>query len=122
MPRLESAIQSEIITKLKAQYKKGFVYKHPPSPTGIPDIHFILKGVSYWFEVKRTSKEEPSPIQKLRHKHLKKAGCIVGVVWDWKQVDYILQESQSYRGTSHERSSRHTKGRVYRFKTSEGLL
>jgi len=120
--RLESAIQSDIIKKLKARYKKGFVYKHPPSPTGIPDIHFILKGVSYWFEVKRTSKEEPSPIQKLRHKQLKKAGCIVGVVWDWKQVDYILQETQAKGGTSHERGPRYVRGRVYRFKTSEGLL
>ena len=85
--RLEASIQSDIIKKLK---RKGFVYKHPPSPVGIPDIHFIMDGVCYWFEVKRSSKEEPTPIQKLRHRQLRDAGCIVEVVWSWKQVKRII--------------------------------
>lgn len=88
--RLESSIQTEILNKLKKR-DNSFSYKHPPQPSGIPDIHHIENGVSYWFEVKRSSKHKATKLQLLRHKQLRKAGSVVFVVWSWKQVKEILK-------------------------------
>ena len=90
--RLESSIQSEIIKKLKKR-KKSFTHKHCPDPVGYPDIEHLEKGILFVFEVKRTADDEPTPIQKLRHKQLKKAGAIVKVVWSWQQVLDILNKT-----------------------------
>ncbi len=87
--RLESAIQGEILKKLKKR-DHSFTYKHCPVPSGIPDIHHIENGISYWFEVKRSEKHLPTPLQLLRHKHLREAGCLVFVVWSWQQVKAVL--------------------------------
>jgi len=93
MLRLESSRQAEILTKLRARKFGGFAYKHEPSPVGMPDICFIELGVVYFFEVKRTSKDKPTDIQKLRHRQLSDAGSVVHVVWSWKQVKDILNGS-----------------------------
>ena len=87
--RLESSIQTEIIKKLKKR-KHSFTYKHPPYPPGMPDIHHIEKGVSFYFEVKRSKDHKPTKLQKYIHKKLKKAGAKVYVVWSWEQVDQII--------------------------------
>jgi len=87
--RLESSIQADIIKWLKG--RGGFVYKHCPDPAGIPDIHYIEDGHSYFFEVKRTKKHKPSPLQKYQIKRLKKAGATVKVVWTLKQVKKVLK-------------------------------
>jgi len=89
--KLESAIQTEIIKWLKT-LKKSFVYKHEPSPSGIPDIHCIYKGHSFWFEVKRTKNHKPTQLQIYNHNKLRKAGASVTVVWSLKQVKGIIKE------------------------------
>ena len=89
---LESYEQSKIIKKLKKR-KKSFTHKHFPDPVGYPDVEHLEKGVLFLFECKRTKKDKPSPIQKLRHNQLKKAGAIVKVVWNWKQVLNILNKT-----------------------------
>ena len=85
--KLESKIQTEIIQWLKP---RGFVYKHEPVPTGIPDIAFIRDGQSFWFEVKRSKKHKPTKIQKYVHKKLRKAGAKVYVVWSLDMVKEII--------------------------------
>jgi len=90
--KLESAIQSDIIKKLKKR-KNSFTYKHCPDPVGYPDIEHIENGVVYLFEVKRSKDHEPSKIQKFRHKQLAKAGAKVYVVWSWKMVKSLLNGS-----------------------------
>ena len=87
--KLESSVQTDILKELKDY---GYAYKHPPSPKGIPDIHFMSVGGNLWFEVKRSSKEKPSSIQLVRHKKMRKAGQLVYVVWSWLQVKEILNE------------------------------
>lgn len=89
--KLESVIQSDIIKRLKKR-KKSFTYKHPPVPTGIPDIFHLEKGVEFRFEVKRTEADKPTPIQLYQHKKLRKAGAKVFVVWSWDQVNKILTD------------------------------
>jgi len=86
---LESLIQTKILKYLKTR-PHSFSYKHEPVPTGIPDIHHIEKGKSYWFEVKRSAKHKPTKIQQYRHKQLIEAGCIVFVVWNLKQVKGVF--------------------------------
>lgn len=86
---LESVIQTKILKYLKTR-PNSFTYKHEPVPKGIPDIHHIENGKSYWFEVKRSAKHIPTKIQQYRHKQLKKAGSMVYVVWDLKQVKGVL--------------------------------
>ena len=87
--RLESKIQTDILKWLKAR-PKTFTYKHPPSPSGIPDIHHIESGVGFWFEVKRTHKDKARKLQKLRMKKLRKAGNITKVVRSLDEVKYII--------------------------------
>lgn len=89
---LESYKQGKIIKKLKKR-KKSFTHKHFPDPVGYPDIEHLEKGILFLFECKRTPNDEPTPIQKLRHKQLKKAGAIVNVVWSWQQVEDILNKT-----------------------------
>ena len=86
---LESKIQSDIIKWLKKR-PNTFTYKHEPVPTGIPDIHHIENGISFYFEVKRTAKDMPRKMQKLRIKQLKKAGAIAKVVRSLREVRQII--------------------------------
>ena len=88
--KLESKIQSEIIKWLKKR-PNSYTYKHEPTPSGIPDIHHMENGIHYWFEVKRTAKEQPSPIQLYRHKQLREAGDNVHVVYILQQVKDIIK-------------------------------
>lgn len=90
--RLESSIQSDILKYLK---RFGFVYKHEPSPAGIPDIHLILNGKSIWFEVKRSKKHKPTPLQLYQHQKLRDAGAEVYVVWSLKQVKKLYSNEIS---------------------------
>jgi penicillin-binding protein-related factor A (putative recombinase) len=89
--KLESKIQSEIIKYLKTR-KDTFTYKHDPYPTGYPDIEHIENGKVFLFEVKRTLKHEATPLQILRHKQLSKAGAIVEIVYNLKQVKQTLNK------------------------------
>ena len=91
--RLESSIQAQILRELKKL--DGFAYKHPPYPAGMPDIHFIYNGISFFFEVKRSKKHKPTKLQKHRHKQLRKVGCIVKVVTSWGEVKDILSKYMS---------------------------
>ena len=89
MAKLESSIQSDILTLLR---ELGYyAYKHPPYPTGITDIHAFKNGKHYWFEVKRNKAEfrkkfKNKAIQKLRRKHIREAGDVACVVWSLEQV------------------------------------
>ena len=89
--RLESSIQTEFLKKLKKR-DNSVTYKHHPIPTGIPDIHHIESGRSFWIEVKRASSYKPSPLQYKRHELLRAAGAIVIVAWEWEQVETMLKE------------------------------
>ena len=94
--RLESPLQTKIINNLK---DLGFyAYKHPPSPTGFPDVHAFKDGKHYWFEVKRNeaaakAKYKNKKLQKRRRKDLRKAGDIAEMVWNWEQVERIINDS-----------------------------
>ncbi len=88
--RLESAIQTDGIKWLQTR-KNSVTYKHPPSPTGIPDVHHCEAGISIWFEFKRTKRHKPSKLQKRIHKRLRKAGHIVVVVWKLSQVKKAIR-------------------------------
>jgi len=95
--KLESAIQTEIKDKLQ---KCGYyVYKHPPFPPGIPDLHAIKDGKHYWFEVKRSEADfkkdfKNKALQALRRKQLREAGDTACVVWEWEQVKDVLDEKK----------------------------
>ena len=89
--RLESSIESQILRELKKR-PKTFSYKHPPIPTGFPDVEHKEAGRTFLFEVKRSKTHKPTPIQKYTHKQLRKAGCKVWIVWSWKQVKKILKK------------------------------
>lgn len=88
--RLESAIQAQIIKKLKKR-KNSFTHKHCPDPAGYPDIEHLENGKLYLFEVKRSENHKPTELQLLRHRQLEEAGATVSVVWSWDQVKEILQ-------------------------------
>ena len=89
--RLESSIDKEIIKKLKLR-KNTYTFKHPPIPTGFPDIFHLESGRLFLFEDKRNKEHKATEIQKYQHKKLRKAGAIVNVVWSWKQVKKILKK------------------------------
>lgn len=97
MAKLESAIQTDIIKVLESL--GYFVYKHPPYPTGMPDIHAIQYGKHYWFEVKRSKvdfkkKFKNKALQKLRRKLLRKAGDVACVVWT---VDHVYRAIDGFK-------------------------
>lgn len=87
--KLESAIQAEIIAWLQKR-PNSVTYKHPPNPSGMPDIAHFENGIPYFFEVKRTAKDKPRKLQLYRHDKLSKAGCIVNTVHSLKQVKKVI--------------------------------
>lgn len=89
---LESAIEKKCIKNLKKR-ENSFTFKHPPIPTGFPDIFHLENGRLYLFEMKRDGKHEASVIQKWMHKQLRKAGAVVHVVWSWEQIEKIIKDS-----------------------------
>lgn len=98
MAKLESSLQTDILTMLK---NLGYyAYKHPPYPTGITDIHAFKHGKHYWFEVKRSEAEfkkkfKNKALQKLRRKHLRKAGDVACVVWSLQHVLNALNSDKT---------------------------
>lgn len=92
--KLESSIQSDIISYLKSRPKSD-TYKHPPYPDGTPDIHHTERGKSFYFEVKRTEEDKPRKTQRLRMKKLRKAGAVCKVVRSVDEVVYILSKHLS---------------------------
>jgi Holliday junction resolvase len=87
--RLEKSIETEVLKYLKGR-KKSFTFKHPPIPTGFPDVFHLEKGTLWLFELKRTKKHKPTKIQKYVHKKLRKAGAKVYVVWSLDQVKELI--------------------------------
>jgi Holliday junction resolvase len=71
----ESKIQNRIIKNLE---RDGFyvVKLIQTTKNGIPDLLAIKHGVAYFVEVKDLG-EFPDPLQLLRFKELRKAGCVV---------------------------------------------
>lgn len=47
---------------------------------GLPDIVGCYKGHPIWFETKMPEGDDPTPIQRHRHKQIKAAGGLVAVV------------------------------------------
>ena len=87
---LESAIQAKIIKWLKTR-PNSVTYKHLPYPSGIPDIVHYENTKVYFFEVKRTVKDKPRPIQKYRMGQLKKAGIFTKVVRSLEEVKQVFK-------------------------------
>lgn len=92
--KLESALQKEHKEKLKAL--GYFVYKHPPHPTGIPDLHAFKDGKHFWFEEKRSKEDyektfKNKAIQALRRREMRDAGDTACVVWKWKHIKQALK-------------------------------
>lgn len=92
---LESKKQSAIIKWLKRR-PKSVTYKHCPDPSGIPDVHHIEKGHSFYFEVKRATTDEARKLQKYRIKKLRKAGATALVV---RSVDDVRSAIKHYFST-----------------------
>ena len=90
--KLESKIQTEIIQYLQGRTCKSVTYKHPPYPTGIPDIIHYEKGRVYNFEVKRTINDKARAMQKYRIKKLKRAGIVAVVVRSVNDVKKIMKK------------------------------
>ena len=88
--KLESSIEKDSIKWLKGR-KKSFTFKHPPIPTGFPDIFHLEKGKLFLFEMKRSKNHKASPIQKYVHNKLRKAGAVVHVIWSLDQIKEILK-------------------------------
>lgn len=91
MIELESKLQAKIIKYLKTR-PNTVTYKHPPSPTGTPDVIHIEQGHAFYFEVKRTKKDKPRPDQKYRIMKLNKAGATAKVVRSVDEVKQIVRK------------------------------
>jgi hypothetical protein len=90
--QLESKIQADIIDYLKGRTRKSLTYKHPPYPTGIPDVIHYEKGRVYLFEVKRTKNDKARAMQKVRKKQLKRAIIVVHIVRSVGEVKKIMKK------------------------------
>ena len=88
---LEKKIEQKLVREVK---KKGGIAPKWVSPgfAGIPDrIVLLPKGKIAFFEVKAPG-EVPRPLQKARHRLLKKLGFKVYVLDDEKDIPEILKE------------------------------
>lgn len=93
----ETEIQKDVIDLLKAwgwtvyrmnAGRKGGIRLHPP---GTPDLLAQRKGHSVWIEMKKPG-EDPSEIQRKKHKELREDGFTVLVI---HSVEELLKYKKS---------------------------
>lgn len=96
---LEKYYQTKIIDYLKKQYPHAVVWKEGQgiysSLKGLPDVHMLLNGKTYMFEVKRPFVGVLSQIQINTIKKLKRAGAYVFVVSYVSEVITALKNVMS---------------------------
>lgn len=86
---LESEIQSRIIRQL--ENAGWYVVKLiQTNKNGIPDLIATQKGVAVFIEVKRPGKE-PDPLQKFRHKEIRKNGTEIIVATSTKDTEHLCK-------------------------------
>lgn len=89
----EKQIQTKILNYLKKHYPGAVVWKIHEDPmfgvVGIPDIMFIVDGVTFFFEVKKPG-EEPSRIQEVVLHKLQRNDIIADVVYGIQDVQRLL--------------------------------
>lgn len=90
--------EKEIEQKLVAEVKKrgGICPKFvSPGFDGMPDRIVLLQNRKFGFVEVKAPGEEPRPLQKARHRILKKLGFTVYVLDGIEQIGGILDEIQS---------------------------
>lgn len=93
MAQGESALSRRMAATIRA--RGGFVFKVHGGPTmmnGLPDLVGCYKGYFIGLETKMPEGDDPTPIQRLRHKQIRASGGITAVVRTVKQVNYILDK------------------------------
>lgn len=86
---LESEIQSRIIRQLEES--GWYVVKLiQTNKNGIPDLIAVRSGRVVFVEVKRPGKE-PEPLQKFRHKEIRKNGTEVIVATSTKDTEHLCK-------------------------------
>lgn len=91
MAQGESRLSREIQDRIRA--RGGFCFKVHGGPTmmnGLPDIIGCYKGHFISIETKMPEGDEPTPIQRHRHKQIKAAEGIVAVVRSVREAMDVL--------------------------------
>ena len=89
----EKTITNKIIDRLRL-VPDSFVMKvhgGPMQMAGVPDVLFICKGNTMWFEVKQPGKQ-PTRIQEHRMKELARAGSYPFVVTSVQEAEAALKQ------------------------------
>ena len=79
--KLESSFQNAVIRKLKKIKGIYFFKKEAAAIRSIPDVIGSYKGRFFGWELKRSSKSKPTPLQIYTLKQIQKAGGIGEVVY-----------------------------------------
>ena len=93
-PPKESVLQKKIIEWLQENIKEhkeirkvsGNIF----SKNGFPDIEVFLRGTTFSFEIKRSTKEKPTPLQIERIRSIRKTGNHAWVVRSLEEVKDII--------------------------------
>lgn len=89
MAQPESRLSRAIMTALRGH--GAFVWKNHGGSTmmnGLPDIAGCYRGVFFAIETKMPEGDEPTPIQRLRHAQIRKAG---GAVLVARSVEHAVE-------------------------------
>jgi len=91
----KAPLEKTIVAKVMAQGRaSGFwmtkFHGNAFSMSGVPDVLAIKDGRACWLECKRPG-EKPTPIQLLRIKELREAGCPVAVVTSADEARTFLE-------------------------------
>ena len=91
MPMQESTIEKKLVQEVKA---RGGVCPKWVSPglDGVPDRMVLLPGGRIAFAEVKAPGKKPRPLQRMRHKTLRKLGCKVYVIDGIEQIASMLEE------------------------------
>lgn len=98
----ESVVQKELMTKLQATYKNGYIRKIAQSMYshgGVPDILACINGEFVAIEVK-TDSGKVSKLQARDIKLIEDAGGLALVCYGYKDIDYTIQLIGNHCGVS----------------------
>lgn len=86
-------LEKDIEKKLKKRIEQigGVCWKFHSGIRGVPDRIVIVKSDVYFVELKRPG-EEPTPMQRYRHKRLRELGQKVIVIDTMKKLDSFIEE------------------------------
>ena len=86
MRRLESSVQTSILSKLRQIPNSDWIKPTQTNMAGTPDVLGHINGRFVAIEIKRDEQSKPTALQRYHIERLKEHGAIAFVAWNFEMI------------------------------------